>query len=97
MRCLMVAREVTEGDEREGGAPCRDQYRASREREPGLSPHFVTRAAPGSSAPAPHNPQIERCSECWSQAINGDKLLAHQLAINQDSECSPRQQLMAVM
>ena len=32
--------------------------------------------------PAPaHNPQIERCSESWSQAINGNKLLAHQLAM----------------
>ena len=75
------AREVMERErQREREGLCRDQY---REREPGT----VTRAALGSlpDGPGPaHNPQIERCSECWSQAINGDKLLAHQLAITQD-------------
>ena len=72
------AREVMVRDEREG----RVGINTERERE-----SSVTRAAPGSSPGGPgpaHNPQIERCSECWSQAINGDKLLAHQLAITQD-------------
>ena len=74
------AREVMLRDEREG------RVGINTERE---SPAHgsVTRAAPGSSPGGPgpaHNPQIERCSECWSQAINGDKLLAHQLAITQD-------------
>ena len=70
------AREVMVRDEREGRVGINTERESS-----------VTRAAPGSSpgGPSPaHNPQIERCSECWSQAINGDKLLAHQLAITQD-------------